>query len=379
MNTKKTIIAFVVLVILLAVVVIVEKPFDSSSEKIPEEELILFSDLNIDEITRININSRGSEVELKKINNQWKVQDEEKYFPVDEKAIDNLMNHLESMKVDEVVSENPENHVLFEVDSQGAEVKVFTDGEMPVAHFFVGKNGPDFFSTYVRLADEDRVLQVAEYLKSHFDKTLKMWKDRALIRAEKENIRAFSIDKKDSEEIIRIARVADDEEKWEITSPIEYPADEKPVNRIVNSFRNFMATDFVDPDQEEGDEEEGAETAEESGEGMEAEEERDAGEEKVEEGKLEPDYGFEEPTMRVAVELDDNTTKVILFGNKLDERNYYAKREGEEWVYKLPEYRYEMFDKPLEEFKAEPTPIPEPTEKPAVEDEMKSTEEDAGE
>jgi len=319
MNVRKTIYALIILVVLAAVALLVRRPVGDETPETPESTLF-FPDFNRDAAAKIAIKARSGEVELRRSEGKWVITDEDKDYPVDKVALDRLLEKVETLERGDLVSENSEKQSLFQVDSQGTEVQIFDESGGTLAHFFLGKTGPDFFSTYVRKEGSDKVYVVAEYLRSFFDKPARSWKDRSLIRAEKDQVAGFTISRPDQPDLT----VERDGEGWKITSPEEAPGDKKAIDRIVNSFKNMLASSY-------SEETDPAVT------------------------------GLDEPQLRLTVRLTDHTTREILFGNEVEKKGYYAKRGSDNWVFIAPKYRYTNLNKTFEDLKAEPEPTAVPT------------------
>lgn len=319
MKPKNTLIAFVILIILVAVWLVIDQPFKEDVTTEDKVELV-FPDFDQQQLKKMEIVSSGTTSQLlPDLNGVWTILDEDKSFPADAKAVETMLTKIKELKKADIVSTNPDKQNIYQVDAQGTEVKLYYDDADPRYHFFIGKNGPDFFSTFVRLDGQNEVFLVPEYLKSHFDKTPKTWKDRTLIAVEKERLTSLRIEKGDGS-VLEFKKTG---ASWNITQPQESPADTQKVERLLNSLARYVATDYaevLDP----------------------------------------PDYGFEKPSMKLVVGLDDGTTKTVLLGKEKDTTGYYAKTEDRDWVFVVPKYRYTSFDKTWEEFKAEPTPVPEP-------------------
>ncbi|MBN2056215.1 DUF4340 domain-containing protein [bacterium] len=317
MRPRNTIIAFLILVVLVGIWLILDRPFHEDATK-PEKVVTVFPDFSADAITSFQVISQGDAVELRRKDNAWVVMDGDAEYPADVQAVTTLLDKTAALKKIQIASTNPEKRGVYQVDSQGTEVKLFSGADLR-CHFFVGKNGPDFFSTFVRVEGSDEVMLVPEYLKTHFDKRLNSWKDRTLLSVEKERIKSLRIERAGKEPIALEYKG----DGWFLTEPEAHAADEKAINRLLGNLSRYMATDYAEL-REDGD------------------------------------YGFSAPSMTLTVGLDDTTTKTILLGAPKDTTGYYAKTMDSDWIFIVPKYRFTTFDKDWEELKAVPTPVPEP-------------------
>ena len=167
-----------ILVIVLALLVVVAIYFETSRQRTTQtSDTLLFPGLNTELVDRIQVLSEGEETILERPGDQWVVVTEGG-FPAEPRLVNDILDRLPKFYADQVISTNPDNRSLFQVDSSGVEVWINQEGE-EVGHFIVGKPGPDFLSTYVRAANSDKVIQVPEYLPNLF-KGQKTWREKTI-------------------------------------------------------------------------------------------------------------------------------------------------------------------------------------------------------
>jgi hypothetical protein len=217
-----------------------------------------------------------------------------------------------------VVSRNPAKRDVYEVGTTGAEVVMRDANRDTVAHFVIGKAGPDFSSSYVREYGSDEVLLVGERLGFAFDRVKDSWKDRYLIRRDREEIRSMSV--RGPEISYRLEKNA--EGNWEVVEPEPGPAKDVEANRLVATVSRFLADRIVAPSDTSA-------------------------------------TGLEEPTWRIEVTVEDGTAYTILVGDETEQEKSYATLEGGRWTYLLGKHRLDPFEKRPEELLA-PPPEPEP-------------------
>jgi len=200
MKTKQLLILVGILVVLVVVVGLVENPFAKSeyTKKI-EATASLFPGFKKESVAKIEITASGDTTTLAKENDQWLVASMDNY-PADAEGVDDLLDKVAEFKTTELVSNNPEKQVEFEVDSSGAEAKLLDASGNVLAHLFLGKTTPGFLSSYVRAADSNDVYVGKGNLKSTFDKGTHTWKDRTIFSFNKGDVTHFAI-KSEEEEI----------------------------------------------------------------------------------------------------------------------------------------------------------------------------------
>ncbi len=203
------------------------------------------------------------------------------------------------------------------MDEKGTNVKIYYgESAEPSIDFFVGKSGPDFSSTYVRTNNDNNVYIVHDYLRGIFNKPLKNWKRRYVVKLDKDKIVGLIVEDKKGVKF----ELQKSNDKWSMIKPKTANVKLAEVNRLINPFSNFFASDIVN--------------------------EKDP---KV--------TGFDNPSLKVTVKLNDYTSKTFIFGNKNDKNQYYLKRDDEPYTFLVPEYRFNSFnkdpDKLIEEKKEE--------------------------
>ncbi len=107
------------------------------------------------QITKVIIENE-EEQELDKKDNSWFIKTEENE-KADQTKVESLLNTLEKLEKDELVSQNPDNFSNFNLNEDKAiKVKLF-EGENIAFEIWVGDPGPSFNKTYFRLPDENKV------------------------------------------------------------------------------------------------------------------------------------------------------------------------------------------------------------------------------
>ncbi|MDM7914782.1 MAG: DUF4340 domain-containing protein [Candidatus Eisenbacteria bacterium] len=297
MRARTLLVLFGVLVVLVAAAML----FDSSRRRATTvSEKQLFPKLQVEQVDRIRIVSHdeasaatGKETILQKRGDGWVVETEGSHR-AEPKFIDDILQRLPRFYYDNVVSENPEKQSLFHVDSTGIEVWITQKGT-DVAHFFVGKGGPDFLSTYVRAAESNRVIQVPEYLPSLFTRG-NSWRARQIVDIDPEQIRRIEY-VSPSRGQLTLAR--DETGAWMIESPEKAPADPAKMKIALRSVANMRATDFGDdvtPEQ----------------------------------------AGVAADTTKIQITLADGSTQVVQVGGPAPRNQIYVRRQGTDEVMTLP-------------------------------------------
>jgi hypothetical protein len=337
MNKRNIFILLAIFAVLVLAVIIIEGPVSRRGKKKAAKESILFPGFDADQVYSVEIKTVGREVKLSKEDGTWVVATSGNY-PADSESVGTMLDKVRDLKSTLTASKSAEKHSQFEVDESGVEVKMLGAEEALLAHFFVGKTGPDFMSTYVRKADKDRVLQVDGYLKSIFDKGTRGWRDRTIFSFDPAQVQRLTLV---SEEKGEIAIEALEDGGWQIIKPEVALAEKEAVDGIVRDISKLSADDFAEKKEEK--------TAEEESTGTE-EEEIVSPEEQL--ASLLKEYELAEPQSKVMVDLKDGTARVLLIGGESGYR-YYVKREDKDTVFMVSKGKIDGLFKDLEELKAE--------------------------
>ena len=171
---------FLGLALLLAVVVLwVERP--DSFHKGDREEIQLFPKFQATEVARIEIERLSNGVQLEREGadwkaTQWPVEPQRMSFIADDGKVGLALDRVVDLVGTSIVSKNPQKHIQFEVNNIGVQVRLFDAAGKGLAHFYIGKPGPDFTSSYVRKEGEDVVYLTPASLRGIFATDLESWK-----------------------------------------------------------------------------------------------------------------------------------------------------------------------------------------------------------
>ena len=323
MSFKKTIILVIILCILLGFAYFLNRP-----RKKATEERLLFPEFDTEKVTTIRLYGRDNKLTLTKMDDQWAALEEDG-LPADKEQITQALQMVAELNRDDIISKNPSKQEIFQVDpNNGFEVEIQGEEDKTLAHFYIGKNGPDFMSTYVRKADSDEViLYKGFHLKSRFDKPADSWLDKFILLIQEQDI--DRVEFKRPEEFFSL--VNDHESgKWRLDMPEEAEVKENIVKDLTQTLFNLRAIKLQrqKPDQ----------TLEE--------------------------FGLDPPSITITIIKTDETSKTLLLG-KHDEKTdqYFVKVADSDIIYSLGKFSIEKIDKTIQDVKAEaPAPQEEPSE-----------------
>ncbi|MDH4069039.1 MAG: DUF4340 domain-containing protein [Ignavibacteria bacterium] len=137
-------------------------------------------------VVRMEFTGDNGHVVLEKIDGIWTITEPLRY-PAEEFMATRAVATGKSLALKSVVSSNPEKQGLFEVDSTGTLVSIFTDRGLAAA-FRIGKTTTSFTETYVRAEGSDDVYITDGLIHSTFDKKGTDWRDKTIFQMPRDEI-----------------------------------------------------------------------------------------------------------------------------------------------------------------------------------------------
>jgi len=311
---KNTAVLAIVLAVLAGLYALLERPLQSRQKKEPAA-LVPDFEKHRSQAVRVTITrpSKGQVVLTKTAENAWTVSAQDKTFAADTTAVGNVLDTVAKLRADTVASRNQQNFEGFEVtEGKGSEVKIEDAENRTLAHFYVGKNGPDIFSTYLRLKDSPTVVLTNTLVKTVFERELKDWRDKAIVKLSKDDIAEYAV-AGDQSLVLR----RDDKGLWQVTKPETFPAKKDAAEKAISGFAGLKAVDFP-------------------------------------EGKL-SEFGLDKPIRTITAALKDGRRESVLVGKDKNAYQYFVKTGGSDTVYVIEKYSLDALCPSLETLK-EPAP-----------------------
>jgi hypothetical protein len=228
---------FRLLGILAALVVIaylvMQKPGEQSSTGEGGELLVSIDSLAVD---KVELKSPTSQVVLAKRGVEWFMESPVSYR-ADQSGVAQLIHETKVLEIKNTVSNKPEKHSVFQVDSTGTRVTVYEKG-VEKAAFIVGKMGGSYLETYARRASSNDVVLITGGSPMTFGKAVKEWRDRTIAAPARENINEVRYQYGDTVFVLAFKDSAwmvgrDSTQDW-------------VVNNLISSLSNVQADDFID-------------------------------------------------------------------------------------------------------------------------------------
>lgn len=224
-----------VLVVLAAVYLVV-----SLTERRGQGPAPLFPEFRAEEAAGIYISAAGQTVAIEKRDGEWTVPSEDG-LPADPTGVDAVLDKVASFSRRDRVSSNPGKRQVFQVDTSGVRVGIVDAAGDTTASFIVGKVGPDYQSSYVRVAGGDDVILAPGYLKSMFDRGARPWQDRLIFDLVPDDISRLDIAR--GPETYTLSRGADGQ--WFMAEPESSACRQNAVTRLVRLLAMLRCDDFA--------------------------------------------------------------------------------------------------------------------------------------
>ena len=143
-----------------------------------------------------------------------------------------------------IVSTNPGNRPLYQVDEKtGLRVKLFGKGDKNILDIIIGKNGPDFASSYIRRVDEDEVYLVHRTLTGRFSTEATDWRERKLWTVKADDIIAMEV--RSPKGAYSLSR-SDNKKSWRLRGKMEGEIDNENAMKHVRKLASVRAVGFAD-------------------------------------------------------------------------------------------------------------------------------------
>lgn len=237
MDKQKRIGFLLGLLVLLIIVAYATGVFDKAPSTVDVPEIAI----DRSAIDRIVIEGDQASLEVNKSNGVWQMTRPVAWL-ADSVVISSFIRNLSDLRLETVVSRNPERYGRYGVDSTGSSITVgFGDDEQ---RFVVSGEGPDFSTVYLRVRGDDRVFIARPRLLQPSNANL--WRDKLIT-----SIPAISISRIGVRTPETSYFVERSESGWMLESDGEIvQADSAAVVRWIRNFASFRSDGFLSIDTE---------------------------------------------------------------------------------------------------------------------------------
>jgi hypothetical protein len=264
-------------------------------------------------VTAIEVKGTSREISLQRKEEGWTISGTDNFI-ADPQLVTTALDTIANFTRDNIASKNPEKQDIFEVtDDKGLEVKAVDADQKTIAHFFVGKSGPDFFSTYLRKEGSNEVVLARGSIKSTFDKSPENWRDKTIFNFSPETVTQLTLTTPEEETVL----LKDEKNEWYITSPEQIKAKKDEVENIISTLATLRAIEFA-------------------------------------EDVVLENYQLDKPLTTITAILKDQIEKKLLIGKKHEDRSqYYVKNQAKDPVYLIGTYQVDKMRMTFNDLKEE--------------------------
>ncbi|CAN5399811.1 hypothetical protein BH23ACI1_BH23ACI1_05810 [soil metagenome] len=183
--------------------------------------------LEADGIDEITIRSESREqTTLRRSGDDWQVV-EPVTAPADPGEVSGLTSSLASLQIQRVLDEDVADFAEYGLDDPRIEVRFRSNGQD--RRLSIGGKTPPGSDVYARIDDESRVVLIASYLDSTFNRGTFDLRDKALVRVERE-----AVDSIDITAAGRTTQLVRTDGEWRLAAPLSAPADYGEVSGLVS-------------------------------------------------------------------------------------------------------------------------------------------------
>lgn len=261
--------------------------------KVVVSEPALTVQVEPDRVTRIAVKRPDGEIELARTGGEWKLTRPVEY-PANADLVNAALKAVATLKLEDVISTNPETRSTYQVDSTGTEVRIWT-GDQEAMALVLGKSSQNWTHTFVRRIDRKEVYRAEGVISYNFSRSADDWRDKSILKLDETSVSRVVLEY--PKEKLQFALVRADS-VWmlaEGNKPAEAP-DSLQAARLVTGVSKLLAANFATAAEVEG-----------------------------------KDFG--QADFRLAVEAGGTTHHVDFLS--IDETKMLARREGTDTVFSL--------------------------------------------
>jgi hypothetical protein len=232
-SIKNLLIVLAVFVIAFAAVQLTKSKGRSKSLK---SELV---SIDTTKVSKVEITGPNGSVGLSKEGDIWMVEVEGGKKQTREKAVENMLTSLNTIKPSRLASRKKENWKDYSVDSTGTRVKVLS-GSNILTDIVLGRFGVEgqrSFHTFVRLHEDENVYVANDFMKMSVNENANDYRDNILLRLRKDSLTQVQFDYPgNSFSLIK-------DEKWTIGNQ---EADSATVAQFLSGLSYVTSKEFAD-------------------------------------------------------------------------------------------------------------------------------------
>jgi hypothetical protein len=256
--------------------------------------------------------AEGERIRVFKEGDAWRMA-EPKAAPADGSECDSLLTALETLRIDEVVTESPSSLAEFGLDKPRVTVGVLTEGAKEPLKISLGEKLPDGSGVYAKLPSSARVFAIPAYVQSTFEKKPFDLRDRSVLHVKRDQVKTLEVG--GPEGAYALAR--DERGEWVFTRPLATRAGRWTVDGLLGALENLRMDSVAE------------------------EEAKDLGR-----------FGLAPPARTVVLGLADGSTRRLEIGGPAGEKKQHAREASSSLVSVIPAAIVDDLAKGMKEYRA---------------------------
>lgn len=231
---------------------LVFKKTDRTLYQLPE-----LSEVSKDEISKLQIRTADSTIDMKKKGEAWVIGPKE--YPADADRVKDMLDAIASLKLTTLISES-KNYIRYDLNKAKKLAVKALSGDTVLREFEIGKTASTYQHTFVKLAGDPNVYHARGYFRIKFDNTLDEFRNQTVLTFQKEEIREVKIVNGKDKFIIAGKEVSEKKtenkaEKKSPDAPLKKmvwetvsgkPVDGVKLNRMVSSLSDLECDSYIE-------------------------------------------------------------------------------------------------------------------------------------
>jgi hypothetical protein len=277
-------------------------------------------------VAKIEVSGDKGTIQVERTDKDWRVLIGGSPFPASEQRVGWFLDSVAGLRRTRLVSTNPESWASFGVADQAkTRIRLYDAAGKSLVDLIVGNSEPGQRGSFARLEGSGEVVQLCRTLSNYLDGSLSYWSHLKFFPDEltgggimRISVRAslsFS-DGTQRKLAYTLIRSTEAGRKWQVVEPAAQRSavlEDKAVDNLANTLADFEGNDFVPGS---------------------------------------PPTGLEAPSAEILFSTENNKDYRILIGSRSGEDQYFAKVDGGQYLYLIPEWRVRSATQPLEEMQA---------------------------
>jgi hypothetical protein len=197
--------------------------------------------LNTDKIEELAVKSEsGEQTTLKKSGTEWQIA-QPVAAPTDGSEVSGITSALAGLEQQRVIDENPPDLAEYGLAPPRIEVAFKVDGQEQ--RLLIGRKTPPGTDLYAKLASGKKVFLSSSYLEGTFNKKTFDFRDKAVLKLERDKIDALSVVTPK-----RTMQFTKANGEWQMAAPLKARADFTTVDGLISRLNTLQMKSLVAPE-----------------------------------------------------------------------------------------------------------------------------------